>query len=139
MAQQISVRVVSKSILLAALLAFMQVACAAEKVKIAGTYSSLNYHQEAGDLLGYEFRLIPTKQGFKAVIQVSEGGIGNVFLVDVDEKSGSISFDVPVSSDYVGRFRGELTRDGLDGVVNYPSGVSEKVLLKRSVSYWERQ
>lgn len=130
--------VVSKSFVAVVLCACMQVACAANNVRIPGTYSSLVYNEESGDLIGYEVRVIPTNSGVKAVVQVAEGDAGRIYIVDFIEGSNGISFDIPLASGKRGKFKGKVTYDGLEGTVSYPSGTSEAVVLKRSVSYWEK-
>lgn len=115
-----------------------QTACVASSAEMAGTYSSLSYNEEGGDLLGYEVRVIPTNQGNKALVQVAEGDAGMVYLVDVAERNGEVFFDVTLASKMVGQFRGTITKAGLNGVISFPSGVSERIQLKRQISYWER-
>lgn len=131
-----SVRAVNK--IFAILLIFPALTYGFEKSPVAGTYTSLTYNEEGGDLLGYEFRLIPNKNGYKAVIQVSEGGIGNVFLVDVTNSNEKISFDVPVSENQIGHFKGSVNEKNMTGTVSYPSGAVEKIILVRGASYWEK-
>lgn len=124
--------------LLPPLLLFSQVVHPEQKSRIAGTYSSLVYNEEGGDLIGYEIRVIPTNQGIKGVIQVAEGDAGRIYIVDFIEKADAVSFDVPLASNMRGKFRGKIISNGLEGVIIYPSGVHEKLLLKRSISYWEK-
>lgn len=132
-------RVVSKSFPLIALLACMQVACAAaDSTQVPGTYSSLTYNEEGGDLLGYEVRMIPTNQGIRAVVQVAEGDAGRIHIVDVVEAAGEVSFEIPLASGMHGNFNGKVTSNGLEGEITYPSGEHESLLLKRAISYWER-
>lgn len=120
------------------LLAWMQVACAFGTGKLPGTYSSLTYNVEGGDLIGYEVRIIPTNQGMKAVVQVAEGDAGRIYIVDVVEKAGVVSFEVPLASGMYGKFNGMVSSSGLAGTIIYPSSERESVLLKRCASYWER-
>src|SRR5262245_16055470 len=80
-----------------------------EPNRIAGTYSSLTLSKDAGDLLGYEVRIIPVRQGFKAVIQIAEGGAGDVYLVDVAGSAAALSFDVPVTGGQPGKFVGKVS------------------------------
>lgn len=137
MALQINAHAMVK-LLLPLLFLFSQTIHAEQKLRIVGTYSSLAYNEEGGDLIGYEIRVIPTNQGLKGVIQIAEGDAGKIYIVDVLEKIKIVSFEVPLASGMRGKFSGQVTNNGLEGVIAYPSGVNEKVLLKRSVSYWER-
>lgn len=134
---QMTVRA-NKALVIVSALALLQAAAASEVPSIAGTYTSLSYNQESGDLTGYEVRIIPSNQGNKAVVQVAEGDAGRLYLVDVAETSMQVTFDVPLASGVLGKFEGEVTKLGLKGVISYVPGSSEKVLLKRSASYWER-
>jgi hypothetical protein len=111
---------------------------AAPPLKVAGTFSSLAYNAEGGDLIGYEVRIIPSNEGLKALVQVAQGDSGKVYLVGVDQKGNVLSFDVPLSSNVHGRFEGTVSLNGLDGTISYPSGAIEQVSLKRTTSYWER-
>jgi hypothetical protein len=107
-------------------------------LKVAGTFSSLAYNAEGGDLIGYEVRIVPTNEGLKALVQVAQGDSGKVYLVGVDQKGDVLSFDVPLSSNIHGRFEGTVSPNGLDGKISYPTGAIERVSLKRTTSYWER-
>jgi hypothetical protein len=115
--------------------------CAADPnnaVRLPGTYSSLAYNAEGGDLLGYELRMIPTGRGLKGVLQIAEGGAGDLYLVDVVQHDDAIEFDVPVPGQKPGHFKGTLSAAGLRGTITFPSGATESVFLKRTTSYWER-
>lgn len=111
---------------------------AGDAVPLAGTYSSLTFNAEGGDLVGYEVRIIPTNAGNKALVQVAEGDAGRVYLVDVVILTGSIEFDVPLTSSKAGKFTGQLSVAGLRGSISYPTGVRESVFLHRGASYWEQ-
>lgn len=129
----------SKFLISAALIVAVSVAVAAPTTKYAGTYSSLAYNAESGDLTGYEVRIIPSNQGLKAVVQVAEGDAGRVYIVDVIKKnSNTLSFAVPLASGIHATFTGTVSALGLDGVISFPSGHTQKIFLKRSISYWER-
>jgi hypothetical protein len=43
-------------------------------IKYTGTFSSLRYHKEAGDLLGVEIRIVSTRKGYQGALQIAEGG-----------------------------------------------------------------
>lgn len=105
---------------------------------VFGTYSSLKYNNESGDLLGYEVLIIPTDVGLKAIVQVAEGSPGQVYIVRVVEKGGNISFDIPLSSGIRESFSGRVEGSYLIGDVFSPGG-KEHVELKRGMSYWDKQ
>ena len=107
-------------------------------LKVAGTFSSLTYNAEGGDLIGFEVRIVPSNEGLKALVQVAQGDSGKVYLVSVEQKGDVLSFDVPLSLNMHGRFEGTVSPNGLDGKISYPTGAIERVSLKRTTSYWER-
>lgn len=120
------------------LFASVSVAFADETRGIYGTYSSLKYNEEGGDLLGYEFRFAPSKHGLKAIVQVSEGGVGEIFLVDVRKSGEKIEFDVPIAPDFKASFVGIIQNGRLEGDIIYPTGSIEKISISRGRSYWDR-
>jgi hypothetical protein len=103
----------------------------------AGTYSSLQYNQEGGDLLGYEVLIIPTDVGYKAVVQVAEGSPGEVYIVELHMSDGYIHFDIPLSSGKKESFSGQVRGQFLIGDITSPSGI-EHVRLKHGSSYWDK-
>lgn len=122
----------------AAILLFSSfVACAASVIKLAGTYSSIVFNEEGGDVLGYEVRIAPTARGFQAVVQVAEGAPGPLHVVDVIQTKDSIKFDIPLDGEVKGTFEGRVTASGLEGIISLPAG-RVRVELKRTISYWER-
>jgi hypothetical protein len=105
--------------------------------KVTGTYSSLRYDKESGDLLGYEILIIPIDTGLKAVVQVAEGAPGQVYIVEATQKGETISFEIPLSTGIKESFSGRIVGDYLVGDVLSPSG-KEHVQLKRGMSYWDK-
>jgi len=104
-----------------------------------GTYSSLKYSDESGDLNGYEVEFIPTNRGLKAVVQVAEGEIEGVYVVDVTQsEDGQLKFPVPLATGKSGVFIGRVAGNGLRGAIQLPAG-SQRLTLTRSIGYWNRQ
>lgn len=69
---------------------------------IQGTYSSLTYNSESGDLNGYEVEFIPTNKGLKAVVQIAEGEVDGIQVVNVvQKKDGTLSFSFLLNSNAV--------------------------------------
>ena len=110
---------------------------AVSPVKPQGTYSTLKYNREGGDLLGYEVRIVPTVNGLQAVVQVAEGVPGPLYIVPVLEKDGIIKFEIPITANVRGAFEGKATAVGLEGKLTLPAGTTN-ILLKRKTSYWEK-
>ena len=115
-----------------------QSAYGVEPAQLRGTYTSLAYHQEAGDLLGYEVRFIPTKGGTRAVVQMAEGEPDEVYVVEVKASGNDVAFDMPMSAKERARFTGKLGKNRLVGVIAFPSGASEQISLNKGVSYWDK-
>jgi len=109
----------------------------ASEQKVTGTYSSLEYNRESGDLLGYEVLIIPTDVGYKAIVQVGEGAPGQVYIVDVRKKGANIGFDIPISPALNESFSGHIDGGVLVGDVLSPSG-KQHVQLRRGMSYWDK-
>ena len=138
MALRINATVVTKFLTALMLLACMHLAIATGATRLPGTYSSLKYNVEGGDLVGFEVRVVPTNLGTKAVVQVAEGDAGRIYIVDVAEKSGIVSFEIPLAAGLRAGFKGKVTSKGLDGTITYPSGEHKVLFLPRCTSYWER-
>jgi hypothetical protein len=105
--------------------------------RITGTYSSLRYIEEAGDLLGMEVLVVPSQRAgspYSALVQISEGGAPALAIVDFVEKNGEVEFVIPPGGIYAGmKFTGALSKGEL--VLKWPSGDEEH--LKRGKSYWQ--
>lgn len=113
-------------------------AFAIQNESFVGTFSSLIYNAQSGDLTGYEVHLIPTNLGLKAVVQVAEGDAGRLYVVDATIKGDEIELRIPLVSGAAGLFKGRLSGGGIDGSISFPSGFVEKVFLKKTRSYWEK-
>lgn len=108
-----------------------------------GIFSDLYYNEEAGDLLGMEMEIIPDERtGFKAFIQLAEGGAPFAIIVPLSIRNSHVEFTIPKeSSDYGGaHFIGTLSCAGItgnwgDGMQGFAGGKEE--ILKRGKSYWQ--
>lgn len=129
-------RVTTKVILVVMMI--FSVCAHADSKRITGTFSSLQYNDESGDLLGYEILIIPTDLGFKGIIQVGEGAPGEVYIVKVTNNNGQIQFDIPLGAGVASKFSGHIEGGYLVGDVVSPSG-KEHVKLKRGISYWDKE
>jgi len=110
--------------------------CASEN-KITGIYSSLEFNEEGGDLLGEELFLVQTRDGYQATFQVSDGGPSALMLVDVDIKGRKVFFEIREGM-YAGKFSGEIKDGKLVGILKFSDGGESKVILPRKEkSYWQ--
>jgi hypothetical protein len=116
-----------------------QAACAQQPAaKVPGTYSSLEYSNESGDLHGLEIKIIPVDDRFQGAVLISEGEPQPMILVDVQIRGTSVSFSVPGESGMAWKFSGHITAKTLNGTISYDSGGVEKVVLLRRCGYWDR-
>jgi hypothetical protein len=58
-------------------------------------------------------------------------------LVDIEVVGSGVSFSIPDSSPYAGRFNGTVENGTLNGEFRFKSGGSEKVELSKGKSYWD--
>lgn len=102
--------------------------------KVTGVYSNLRYNQEGGDLLGMELLVVPSGAGYKAFVQIAEGGAPYTAIVPVAVENSRISFTLPREGAYGGMsFDGEL--EGASLVIKSAAGANET--LRRGKSYWQ--
>jgi hypothetical protein len=107
------------------------------KAKVTGTFTNLKYLKEAGDLLGYEIRVLFTQKGYYALVQVASGGAGVAVLepVRISEERLLIAFkDHPFGLE---SFEGAISQATLTGKFRFTTGTAESVSLKRGKSYWD--
>ena len=106
--------------------------------RVTGTYSSLAYNDAGGDLLGEEIRIVSAAGGYEGALQFAEGGPSHLIIVKVEVDQAKVSFMIPDSSEYGGKFSGIVDEQSLTGEFQFTSGGSEKVKLRRGKSYWDR-
>jgi hypothetical protein len=124
--------------ILVAVLLFIAVQNAASQsaVKKTGTFSSMEYNEEGGDLLGEEIRIVHTISGPQGVIQFSGGEPSELVLVNIDFRGDSLYFQIP-SGEYKGLFQGKISKNTLVGSLKMPGKREIGISLKRKRSYWD--
>lgn len=105
--------------------------------KLTGTYSSLTYNKESGDLNGLEVHIVLTRSGHKAIVQIAEGGAGDVVVVKIKVTGNQVAFELPAGFEPAGYFEGIVSSKHLVGTFTYKSGEKEKLALPRKKSYWD--
>jgi hypothetical protein len=105
--------------------------------RVTGTYSNMNYNAEGGDVIGDEVRIVYTRNGYQGVVQFAEGAPKELVIVSVEVVGTRISFSVPDSSPYAGKFTGMVENGVLKGEFHFKSGGADKVELKKGKSYWD--
>lgn len=118
------------------LLISMQNVTSQSAVKKTGTFSSMEYNKEGGDLLGEEIRIVHTNSGSQGVIQFSGGEPTQLILVSINFHGDSLFFEIP-SGEYKGLFRGKVNRNILEGSLKMDGEKEKKIHLKRKRSYWD--
>lgn len=108
----------------------------ADGVKYTGTFSSIAYNDESGDLSGVELRIIVTKKGYVGTLQICEGGAGNLIVVHPTIEKGSIRFAI-ADTLYGGSFAGSIQEDGIHGKFTFSGNVGAMEFFPRKKSYWD--
>ena len=107
-------------------------------VKIAGCYSDMRYSEESGDLLGYEFFIVFSRDGHYVLYQESEGEPDAPQLVPASIEGTTLRFTLPPDGQFhesPRQFQGRITNDGITGKF---SSYDWEFTLKRKPSYWNR-
>jgi len=110
------------------------------QIKYSGTFSSLEYNEEGGDLLGAEIKIVPTRNGYQGVLQIAEGGPSALMVVIVQFKDGEMSFEIPQSyPEYGGlRFKGKIDKQGIVGeFISSKGKAGDQEKWTRKHSYWD--
>jgi len=110
-----------------------------EKIDPTGTFSSLEYVEEGGDLVGEEIKIVYTsRSGYQAAIQFAEGEPSELIVVKVNIKGNKVQFEIAEPDTFAGVFTGTLDIKGLKGVYRYKKGGLETNWnLPRKASYWD--
>jgi len=107
-------------------------------VRVTGTFSSLTFNAESGDLGGTEITIVVGGGGHYAIVQCSEGSPGIPLVVKVQVQGQKVSFIIPKGGSSSGcgesAYTGTVTAAGLQGQF---TGSGEQELLKRKPSYWQ--
>jgi hypothetical protein len=114
---------------------------AATGASIIGIHGDLKYNEEAGDLLGTEFRITESHGHYRAAVQVAEGTPGQIFTVPAAVIGNLISFTI-VEGGYKESYVGRVTAAGFDGtltVTTHRQTITKKLRLPRKrTSYWQK-
>ena len=128
-------RVLSLLIVPAICIALGSTQCQAEDLKITGMYSSLEFNEEGGDLLGMEMYLVyGGGDAYFALVQCAEGAPTAPLLVPVKVSGSKVSFNLTGSPECGTSFTGVVSKDGLRGRF---AGQEEDRWLPRKRGYWE--
>ena len=116
-------------------------ATAASSAVYTGTYGSLEFHDESGDLSGIELKFIYSNDGHYLLFQSATGVPSTPVLTRVDIDDGIFIVEIPSGTDYSGAIlKGIFTKKGIiaeftNGPV-FPNG-KKADLLEKTSSYWD--
>ncbi len=106
--------------------------------RVTGTYTNMYYNKEGGDVLGEELKIVVTQGGrYQGALQFAEGEPQDLIVVDIELKGDTVSFSVPDTDSYAGRFSGTIANGILRGQFKFKRGGIENVTLKKGKSYWD--
>ena len=104
-----------------------------EPFKITGCYSNLAYHEESGDLLGWELFIVFSSDTYHVLFQESEGWPTVLLLLPLKVEGSSIRFTVPRAAGGQ-EFTGTVSAAGITGRF---ADLNQEIFLPRKPSYWQ--
>jgi hypothetical protein len=111
-------------------------ACSASD-RAAGTYSTLSFNEQSGDLHGLEVSIVPVDGGLVASVQIAEEGINELHLAEITEVSGMMLFSTQLHDGEIVKFKMKCTLKFCVG--EYTWGHADvKFRLPKSPGYWNR-
>lgn len=119
------------------LMLFSVAGCAAAGNSV-GTYSTLAYNEESGDLNGLEVTIVPLDGGFVASVQIAEDGINELHLAKVKESAGALLFSPRLDDGSTVSFSMKCSPKSCAG--EYAWGQAHvKFTLPKSNGYWNKK
>jgi hypothetical protein len=111
-------------------------------IDVAGTFSSIEFVEEAGDIFGVELNIVPAPhEGYQAAVQVAEGGPGPLVVVAVQEDLARpcrwIAMDL--GEPYEARIEGCVEIDAFVGHLISKAGMNTPIRATRRPGYWSRR
>jgi len=101
-----------------------------------GIFSSMQYYEEAGDLVGEELFIFPGCGDYCVLFQIATGGFPYAELLPLKVDGNKISFSLSDNRYKGTSFSGEVMKDKIKGSLNF-NGVENKVTYTRGKSYWQ--
>jgi len=105
-------------------------------IKRTGTFSNIEFHAESGDILGMELRIVRIRSGYVGMLQICEGGPGDIIMVEPKFTGDKLHFLIQHKW-YNGSFDGVIENDGVRGQFTFSSNVGEMKFMPRTKSYWD--
>lgn len=107
------------------------------EVRLTGTFSSMSYHAQSGDILGAEVKLVPGSRSLVAIVQLAEGAPEDPYVAEARLEGNRVSFRFPALGGGVNSFEGVVLDSALVGTFTYRSGSKESVRLRRNCGFWD--
>lgn len=99
-----------------------------------GTFSSMYFNEEAGDVLGVELKVVYTNKGFRAVCQIGSGEPLVPEVLEAKVEGDRITLFFNEKDGTASTFEGRYTAFGIEPV---DPTASRWWRLKRQPSYWD--
>jgi hypothetical protein len=109
----------------------------ADAVRYTGTFSSFEYNESEGDVVGAELRIVPARGAYEGTFQFSEGQPDHLVLIKVDIQGDTIRFVVPPPCMYQGQFEGHIDGKGIRGTLKPEHGKPIELVLPRKCGLWD--
>lgn len=105
-----------------------------------GTFSSMHFNTESGDLSGVEINIVNAHSGKQAAVQFSEGEPGALMVTPVVCDGTHLFFSLPRDAGRASAtFSGVVSGKRLVGEFVFDTGARDKVSLVRRSSYWNKK
>jgi hypothetical protein len=95
------------------------------------------FHQEGGDLLGEELKIVVARNGYQGALQFAQGEPSDLIAVDIKLTGNNIEFTIPDSYPEAAQFSGTIETGVIRGVFKFKTGGEATVELKKGKSYWD--
>lgn len=105
---------------------------------VAGTYSSLSFNEESGDLSGLEVSLLPVDAGLVASVQIADDGINEVHLATVARLEENLHFSLRLDDGKTVDFTMRCSPASCIGHYRWDKANVDFSLPKTS-GYWNRE
>lgn len=119
--------------------AYTEAAADGAGVRPTGTFSSLSFHREGGDLLGAEIKIVLTRRGYQGALQIAQGGPSELMIVDLAIEGTKVRFTIPATFEQYGggTFEGTIDSRGILGRFTIKGVTGDPERLLRGRSYWD--
>jgi hypothetical protein len=125
-------------VLLLSLVVLVPSGSRADSVRYTGTFSSFEYNESEGDVVGAELRIVPARGSYEGTFQFAEGEPDHLSLIKVEVQGDTIKFSVPPPCMYEGEFEGHIDGKGVRGTLKPKHGKPIELVLPRKCGLWDQ-